>query len=111
MKELFVRLREFAAGLSPRERVLLGAVAAAFGAVLFWLLIVQPVDSAGSAAGAALLAADAAGAGAGETIFYVRGREAAHAFLPSHVPVDAAVVGIVDEAFVEPSCPPPGPDR
>jgi type II secretory pathway component PulM len=43
MKELFLRLREFAAGLSPRERGLLGAVAASFGAMLFWLFIVQPV--------------------------------------------------------------------
>ena len=75
------------------------------------LLIVQPVDSGGSPAGSALLAADAVGAGAGETIIYVRGREAAHAFLPAHVPVDAAVVGVVDEAFVEPSAGPAGPPR
>lgn len=42
-------------------------------------------------------ALDAAGAGAGETVLYVRQREASYAFLPDVVPCDAAVVGIVDD--------------
>ena len=36
------------------------------------------------------------GAGAGEEVFYVRGREASFPFLPAEVPTDAAIVGIVD---------------
>jgi len=43
-----------------------------------------------------LVAVDAVGAGAGETVIYIRGREASFAFLPEFVPCDAAVVGIVD---------------
>jgi ethanolamine utilization protein EutN len=42
-------------------------------------------------------ALDAVGAGAGETVLYVRQRESAYAFLPDFVPCDAAIVGIVDE--------------
>jgi type II secretory pathway component PulM len=43
VKELLGRLRELAAGLSPRERTLLGLVGAAFGVVLVWFALVQPV--------------------------------------------------------------------
>ena len=65
------------------------------------LLMIQPVDPRDVPRGAPFVAADAVGAGAGEMVFYVRGREAAHAFLPDHVPTDAGVVGIVDEAYVD----------
>ena len=67
------------------------------------LLIVQPVGPDGSHRGRPFIAADAVGAGAAEMVIFVTGREAAHAFLPDEVPVDAGVVGVVDEAFVEPS--------
>jgi type II secretory pathway component PulM len=43
VRELFAHLREFAAGLSPRERGLLGAVGALVGVVLIWLAVIQPV--------------------------------------------------------------------
>jgi len=65
------------------------------------LLMIQPVDSAQAAAGAPLVAVDAIGAGAAELVLFVRGREAAHAFLPDPVPADAGVVGIVDSISVE----------
>ena len=64
------------------------------------LLLVQPVDAQDSPRGSTIVAADAVGAGAGELIIYVRGREAAHAFLPEVVSADAGVVGIVDEVFM-----------
>lgn len=67
------------------------------------LLLIQPVAPGGARAGATIVAADAVGAGAGETVIFVRGREAAHAFLPEHVPADAGVIGIVDEAYIDPS--------
>jgi ethanolamine utilization protein EutN len=47
--------------------------------------------------GPAIIAVDAVGAGAGETVYVCRGREAAFAFKPEEVPTEAAVVGIVDE--------------
>lgn len=68
------------------------------------LLVLQPLDPRLEDAGAPLVAVDAVGAGAAEVVIYVRGREAAHAFLPDEVPADAGVVGIVDHATV----PPPG---
>ena len=60
------------------------------------LLIVQPLDPHRQAVGRALIAADAAGAGVGEEVFFVRGREASFPFYPAEPPVDATIVGIVD---------------
>lgn len=60
------------------------------------LLLIQPVRTDGSPSGKPLVAVDSVGAGAGEHVFYVRGREAALPFLPDEVPTDAAIVGIVD---------------
>ena len=60
------------------------------------LLVIQPLDAAGAAAGRTLVAVDAVGAGVGETVFFVRGKEATFPFYPTEVPVDAGIVGIVD---------------
>jgi ethanolamine utilization protein EutN len=60
------------------------------------LLVILPLNSDRSAAGRPLVAVDAVGAGAFEEVFYVRGREASFPFLPSEVPADAAIIGIVD---------------
>jgi ethanolamine utilization protein EutN len=60
------------------------------------LLVLQPVLPDRSAVGRALVAVDATGAGVGEHVFFVRGKEASFPFLPSAPPVDACVVGIVD---------------
>ena len=65
------------------------------------LLVLQPVDPNRAAVGRTLVAADAAGAGAGEFVFFVRGREAAFPFYPVEPPVDACVVGIVDHWSAE----------
>ena len=46
--------------------------------------------------GPAVVAIDAVGAGAGETVYVCRGREAAFAFKPEEVPTEATVVAIVD---------------
>jgi microcompartment protein CcmK/EutM len=47
--------------------------------------------------GPAVVAIDAVGAGAGETVYVCRGREAAFAFKPEEVPTEASVVAIVDK--------------
>ena len=60
------------------------------------LLVLQPLGADGKPAGRTLVAVDAVGAGVGETVFFVRGKEASFPFLPAEVPADAGVVGIVD---------------
>ena len=60
------------------------------------LLLVQPIAASGEPAGRALVALDSVGAGVGEHVFFVRGREAAFPFYPAEPPTDAAIIGIVD---------------
>jgi len=60
------------------------------------LLLLQPIAASGEASGRTLVALDSVGAGVGEHVFYVRGREAAFPFYPGEPPTDAAVVGIID---------------
>ena len=60
------------------------------------LLVIQPLRPDRSPAGKPIVAVDSVGAGTGEDVFFVRGREAAFPFLPQEVPTDAAIVGIVD---------------
>jgi len=60
------------------------------------LLVVQPIAASGADAGRALVALDSIGAGVGEHVFFVRGREAAFPFYPVEPPADATVIGIVD---------------
>jgi microcompartment protein CcmK/EutM len=64
------------------------------------LLIVQPIDRKGRDKGRALVALDSVGAGAGETVYWCRGREASFPFLPAEVPTEAAIVGIVDSVNI-----------
>ena len=60
------------------------------------LLVVQPLTADGAPAGRTLVAADAVGAGVGELVFFVRGKEASFPFYPVQPPVDVGIVGIVD---------------
>jgi ethanolamine utilization protein EutN len=60
------------------------------------LLVLQPIDTSGAPAGRTLIALDSVGAGVGEHVFFVRGREAAFPFYPAEPPTDAAIVGIID---------------
>ncbi len=67
------------------------------------MLLVQPVDRAGQPEGRALVAADATRmAGPGELVYYEGGREAALALDPWFVPIDHAIIGIVDDVVREP---------
>jgi microcompartment protein CcmK/EutM len=61
------------------------------------LLVLQPIAASGEAAGRTLVALDSVGAGVGENVFFVRGREAAFPFYPAEPPADATVIGIVDQ--------------
>jgi microcompartment protein CcmK/EutM len=60
------------------------------------LLILQPLTPEREHAGRTLIAVDPMGAGVGEEVFFVRGREASFPFHPAEPPVDASIVGIVD---------------
>ena len=60
------------------------------------LLVLQPLSASGEPSGRTLVALDSVGAGVGENVFFVRGREAAFPFYPGEPPTDAAVIGIVD---------------
>ena len=65
------------------------------------LLMVQPLTPTREPAGRPLVAVDAVGAGVGEEVFFVRGKEASFPFYPVEAPVDAGIVGIVDHWSVE----------
>ena len=65
------------------------------------MLIVQPLTPELEATGKRLVCLDSTGAGAGEIIYYVRGKEASFPFLPAEPPADATVVGIVDSIHVK----------
>jgi ethanolamine utilization protein EutN len=60
------------------------------------LLLLQPLSPDRTPVGRLVIALDAVGAGVGEHVFFVRGREASFPFLPAEPPADACVVGIVD---------------
>jgi ethanolamine utilization protein EutN len=64
------------------------------------LLIVQPIDRHGHDKGKAVVALDSVGAGAGEIVYWCRGKEASFPFLPAEVPTETTIVGIVDEINV-----------
>lgn len=67
------------------------------------LLWIQPLDQAGRAEGDPLVCADGTRmAGPGQTIYWVASREAALTLAPSFVPVDDAIVGLVDEVRLYP---------
>jgi ethanolamine utilization protein EutN len=61
-------------------------------------LVIQPLDKRQEPVGGTVVAADAVQmAGSGELVYFVSSREAAEALPVRFVPVDHAVVGIVDE--------------
>lgn len=64
------------------------------------ILVVQPLNREGKPTGKPLIALDAVGAGAGETVYWCRGREASYAWYPDEVPTEATIVGIVDNVDV-----------
>jgi microcompartment protein CcmK/EutM len=65
------------------------------------LLMVQPLTPGGEPSGRPLVAVDAVGAGVGDNVFFVRGKEASFPFYPVEAPVDAGIVGIVDHVYVD----------
>ena len=66
------------------------------------MLLVQPLDKEQNSVGAPIVAADATRmAGPDELIYYEGGREAAMALDETFVPVDATIIGIVDDVKLD----------
>jgi microcompartment protein CcmK/EutM len=65
------------------------------GVALQWI---QPLDEDGAAQGQQLVACAVVGVGPGDLVQFVDGREAALACPETFVPVDAAIVGFVEQA-------------
>jgi microcompartment protein CcmK/EutM len=65
------------------------------------LLVVRPLDPRGKADGNHLVAVDTVDAGVGETVLIVSGSSARMASGMKDCPVDAAIVGIVDQVDVQ----------
>ena len=66
------------------------------------LLLVQPVGLDDAPRGTALLAVDSVGAGVHEKVLIViEGRAAGEALGKKAAPVDAAIIGIVDEVDIQ----------
>src|SRR5437667_3108007 len=64
------------------------------------MLVVQPLTPELQLTGKRIVCTDCTGAGAGELVYWVRGKEASFPFLPAEPPVDTTVVGIVDSVHV-----------
>ena len=78
------------------------------------MLVVQPLTPELQPTGRRIVCTDATGAGAGELVYWVRGKEASFPFLPAEPPVDTTIVGIVDSVHLgKPAAPlaPPEPKR
>lgn len=65
------------------------------GVALQWI---QPLDEGGKPAGRALVACATVSSGPGDLVHFVDGREGALACPRPFVPVDAAILGFVEEA-------------
>jgi ethanolamine utilization protein EutN len=70
------------------------------------LLVVQPLDRQRKPKGRVEVACDTVQAGVGDFVYLVGSREAALALEETFVPVDSAIVGIVDQ-LDQPSTPAP----
>ena len=64
------------------------------------ILLVQPLGRDQKPSGNPIVCLDSVGAGAGETIYWARGKEASLAFPHEEVPTEATIVGIVDGVHV-----------
>jgi microcompartment protein CcmK/EutM len=73
------------------------------------LLVVQPLTSDLQNTGKRIICTDCTGAGDGEMVYWVRGKEASFPFLPAEPPTDTTIVGIVDSVNLMPRETPPAP--
>ncbi|MBI2689427.1 MAG: EutN/CcmL family microcompartment protein [Acidobacteria bacterium] len=65
------------------------------------LLVVQPVTPEGAPTGKRLVVTDAVGVGAGELVYWTKGKESSFPFLPAEVPTEMTIAGIVDSLQID----------
>jgi microcompartment protein CcmK/EutM len=70
------------------------------------MVVVQPLTPELENTGKRLICTDSTGAGAGELVYWVRGKEASFPFHPAEPPVDSTIVGSVAEVHVQRPLPP-----
>jgi microcompartment protein CcmK/EutM len=76
------------------------------------MLVVQPLTPELRNTGKPIICTDSTGAGAGEMVYWVRGKEASFPFLPAEPPTDTTIVGIVDSVHVKAAeAPSPAPPK
>jgi len=71
------------------------------------LLIVQPLTPELQPTGKQQIVTDCTGAGPGELVYWTRGKEASFPFLPTEVPTETTIVGIVDHIHIGARAPSP----
>jgi ethanolamine utilization protein EutN len=64
------------------------------------LLLVQPLTPDLQPTGRRFICADSTGAGTGDLVYWVRGKEASFPFHPAEPPLDTTIVGIVDSVHL-----------
>lgn len=64
-------------------------------------LVIAPEDEHGRPIGDPLVAADCVSARPGDLVFFVKSREAAKAFPGKNLPLDAAILGLVDGTQID----------
>jgi ethanolamine utilization protein EutN len=70
------------------------------------MLVIQPLTPELANTGKPLICTDYTGAGPGDLIYWVRGREASYALLPKEPATDTTVVAIVDSVHLKSSVAP-----
>lgn len=65
------------------------------------LMAVEPINHDGTSRGGMIVAADAVNSGPGDIVHLVGSREASLAFSEQFVPLDAAIVGVVDSVDLQ----------
>src|SRR3954454_2356308 len=73
------------------------------GMVGLRMLFVQPLTPELQPTGRRIICTDSTGAGTGELVYWVRGKEASFPFSPAQPPTDTTIVGIVDSVHLRPA--------
>ena len=63
--------------------------------------LMQPISANGKKSGNPIAVVDTIGAGHGETVLYITSYEAVIAYHKNLVPIDASIIGIVDNIYLE----------
>lgn len=60
------------------------------------ILIIAPIDMNGAVTGKEIVSIDSVGAGIGDQVLVTEGSVSMHAFGENHIPIDSAIVAIID---------------